>query len=103
MRWIFSPLIDQNDITQAKALLSTDEWLSLLLLLQTENLSEKFSAASVIMKIESKFAKLRNCDKKLISIDQNKIDIILKRQYGYRHSISADIGSQYLSTLQNLS
>ena len=101
LSWIFSPLIEQSDKTKAKILLEADEWFNLILLMQKENLSEKFNAISVVEKIDSTFQKLRSSDGEMISIDLDGIDKIIKKQH--RQFSSAEINKEYLSELKNIS
>ena len=96
-------MIDESDNTKAKTLLETDKWLNLILLMQNEHLLKNYNTHSIINKIELTFQTIRSRGGSVISIDVNQVDQLVNKQHRNSNEISASLGVEYISDLQNLS
>ena len=98
------PLIHESDIIEVKTLIETDEWLKLILVMQNEIQLKYYTSESIIERINSSFQKIRSMNQHVISIDPNRIDKIIRKQYGqYPQSIIAGIADDYIFELGRLS
>ena len=82
-------------------LLKTDQWLNLILLMQTPNLSKQYNSTLIIKKIESTLQEFRSRKGEIISIDLDRVDKIIKKQD--RENSFAEMNEEFLSELKNLS
>lgn len=71
--------------------------------MQNETQLKHYNSELIIERIKSSFQKIRSSNQIIISIDQKRIDKIIRKQYGYPQSISADIGDDYIFELERLS
>ena len=96
-------MIYQSDVNETNTLIQNDEWLQLILFMQNEKELIKYNSEGVIKAISFAFRKMISEKESLISIDLNRIDSIIRKQYGHHQYIPANIGEQYLSQLGSLS
>ena len=96
-------MIDQTDITEVKTLVKNDQWLKLISLMQDKKILVQTSPKEIVAKINDVFERMESQNDALISVDLERIDKIIRKQYTNRAYIPLDIGDEYLSQLESLS